>query len=96
MTPADQPPTDQPSADQPTDQPFDDPSDTSIWRPLHQLVAAVDAYIAQVYADAAIEGVKPTWVRELLRLYREGPMTITELAEASAAPTRPSAKKSPP
>ena len=84
MTPADQPfdqPFDQP-ADQPADRPFDDPSDTSLWRPLHQLVAGVDADIAQVYADAAIEGVKPTWVRELLRLYREGPMTITELAEA--------------
>ena len=64
------------------DQPFDDPSDTSLWRPLHLLVAGVDAEIAQVYADAAIKNVKPTWVRELLRLYREGPMTITELAEA--------------
>jgi DNA-binding MarR family transcriptional regulator len=66
----------------PADQPFEDPSDTGLWRPLHALVASVDAGISQVYADAAIKGVKPTWVRELLRLYRTGPMTITELAEA--------------
>jgi len=86
MPPADQPfedpAADRPSADQPFDDPFDDPSDTSLWRPLHALVASVDASISQVYADAAIKGVKPTWVRELLRLYRTGPMTITELAEA--------------
>lgn len=64
------------------DQPFDDPSDASLWRPLHHLTASIDADIAQIYADAAIKGVKPTWVRELLRLHREGPMTITELADA--------------
>lgn len=68
--------------DQPADQPFDDPTGTSLWRPLHVMTAAVDADIAQVYADAAIEGVKPTWVRELLRLHLQGPMTITELAES--------------
>jgi DNA-binding MarR family transcriptional regulator len=64
------------------DQPFDDPTGTSLWRPLHLLTAAVDADIAQVYTDAAIEGVKPTWVMELLRLHLQGPMTITELAES--------------
>lgn len=64
------------------DQLFEDPTGTSLWRPLHLLTAAVDADIAQVYAEAAIEGVKPTWVMELLRLYLHGPMTITELAES--------------
>ena len=67
------------SADQP---PFEDPSDASLWRPLHMLVAGIDADIAEVYADAAIKGVKTNWVRELLRLHRDGPMTITELAES--------------
>ena len=62
--------------------PFDDPTGTSLWRPLHVLTATIDAAIAQVYADAAIEGVKPTWVMELLRLHLQGPMTITELAES--------------
>jgi DNA-binding MarR family transcriptional regulator len=59
-----------------------EPTEASLWRPLHLLVAKVDADIAQVYADAAITGIKPNWVRELLCLHREGPMTITELAEA--------------
>src|SRR5256885_10571386 len=64
------------------DQPFEDPTGTSLWRPLQLLTSSVDAGIAQVYADAAIEGVKPTWVMELLRLHLHGPMTITELAES--------------
>ena len=62
--------------------PFEDPTEASLWRPLHALVATVDNDIARVYADAAIKGVKTTWVRELLRLHRDGPMTITELAES--------------
>lgn len=62
--------------------PFEDPSDASLWSPLHVLVATIDGDIAQVYADAAIKGVKTNWVRELLRLHRDGPMTITELAES--------------
>ncbi|WP_194915493.1 MarR family winged helix-turn-helix transcriptional regulator [Catenulispora rubra] len=69
-------------ADQATDQHFEDPTGTSLWRPLQLLTAGIDASIAQVYADADIEGVKPTWVMELLRLYLQGPMTITELAES--------------
>jgi DNA-binding MarR family transcriptional regulator len=64
------------------DQLFEDPTGASLWRPLHLLTAGVDASIAQVYTDAAIEGVKPTWVVELLRLYLLGPMTISELAES--------------
>jgi DNA-binding MarR family transcriptional regulator len=64
------------------DAPFVDPTGTSLWRPLHALTAAVDADIAQVYADAAIEGVKPNWVGELIKLQLHGPMTITELAES--------------
>jgi len=59
-----------------------DPTGASLWRPLHRLLSAMDADISRVYADAAIEGVKPNWVMELLRLHIHGPMTITELAES--------------
>ena len=66
----------------PEDQTFDDPTGSNLWRPLGILLDAVDADIARVYADAAIDGVKPTWVKELLHLHLHGPMTITELAES--------------
>ena len=59
-----------------------DPSEHSRWRPLRLLQAAMDADIARVYADAQVEGVKPSQVMELLRLHARGPMTITELAES--------------
>ena len=59
-----------------------DPTLHSRWRPLRLLQAAMDADIAQVYADAQVSGVKPNWVLELLRLHAQGPMTITELAES--------------
>jgi DNA-binding MarR family transcriptional regulator len=42
----------------------------------------MDAEIAQLYAEAQIEGLKPSFVLELLRLNSRGPMTITELAES--------------
>jgi DNA-binding MarR family transcriptional regulator len=43
----------------------------------------MDDDIAQIYKDLGISDLKPTWVRELLRLEADGPMTITELAEAT-------------
>ena len=46
------------------------------------LQAAMDAEIARVYSEARIEGLKPSFVMELLRLNARGPMTITELAES--------------
>jgi DNA-binding MarR family transcriptional regulator len=57
-----------------------DPTEHSRWRPLRLLQAAMDADIARVYAEAEIDGLKPTWVMELLRLHVHGPMTIKELA----------------
>ncbi|RLV10489.1 MarR family transcriptional regulator [Streptomyces griseocarneus] len=42
----------------------------------------MDADIARLYAERRIEGLKPSWVMELLRLHARGPMTITELAES--------------
>jgi DNA-binding MarR family transcriptional regulator len=61
---------------------FEDPTRHSRWRPLRLLQESMDADIAQVYADAHVRDVKPSWVLELLRLYARGPMTITELAES--------------
>jgi DNA-binding MarR family transcriptional regulator len=49
-------------------------------RPLRLLQAAMDADIARIYAEAQIDGLKPSFVMELLRLHARGPMTITELA----------------
>jgi DNA-binding MarR family transcriptional regulator len=63
-----------------TEASFPDPTEVSHWRPLRLLQAAMDAEIAAVYAEAHIEGVKPSYVMELLRLHARGPMTITELA----------------
>jgi DNA-binding MarR family transcriptional regulator len=57
-----------------------DPSENSRWRPLRLLQEAMDADIAQIYSEAAIDGLKPSFVMELLRLHARGPMTITELA----------------
>jgi DNA-binding MarR family transcriptional regulator len=42
----------------------------------------MDAEIGRVYAEASIDGLKPSFVMELLRLHARGPMTITELAES--------------
>jgi DNA-binding MarR family transcriptional regulator len=61
---------------------MDDPTEQSQWRPLHQLLARMDAEIGQIYIDREIKGLKPSYVMELLRLHAKGPMTITELAES--------------
>jgi DNA-binding MarR family transcriptional regulator len=47
---------------------------------LRLLQAAMDADIARIYAEAQIDGLRPSFVMELLRLHTHGPMTITELA----------------
>jgi DNA-binding MarR family transcriptional regulator len=59
-----------------------DPTERSVWRPLRLLLAMMDADIARIYAEAPIEGLKPSFVMELIRLHVRGPMTITELAES--------------
>ena len=59
-----------------------DPTGQSLWRPLRLLLDAMDADIARIYAEAEIDGLKPSFVMELLRLHARGPMTITELAES--------------
>ena len=59
-----------------------DPTEQSRWRGLRLLQAAMDAEIAQLYTEAQIEGLKPSFVMDLLRLNARGPMTITELAQS--------------
>ncbi|MEV2216709.1 winged helix DNA-binding protein [Streptomyces sp. NPDC050997] len=59
-----------------------DPTRQSLWRPLRLLQASMDADIAQVYSEQPIDGLKPSYVMELLRLHACGPMTIAELAES--------------
>lgn len=65
-----------------TDDEMLDPTEQSHWRPWRELQEAMDADIARVYAEAHIEGLKTSWVMELIRLHVHGPMTITELAES--------------
>ena len=57
-----------------------EPTEQSVWRPLRLLLARLDADIARIYADARIDGLKPSYTMELIRLHAYGPMTITELA----------------
>ncbi len=59
-----------------------DPTQQSLWRPLRLLQASMDADIARVHTEQRIEGLKPSFVMELLRLHAQGPMTIAELAES--------------
>jgi DNA-binding MarR family transcriptional regulator len=65
-----------------TGQTASDPTEHSRWRPLRLLLEAMDADIARLYAEAQIDGLKPSWVMELLRLHAQGPMTIAELARS--------------
>src|SRR5437660_1157998 len=65
-----------------TERGLPDPTQQSRWRPLRLLQASMDADIARLYAEARIDGLKPSYVMELLRLHAQGPMTITELARS--------------
>jgi DNA-binding MarR family transcriptional regulator len=60
----------------------EDPTLVSYWRPLRLLQQAMDDDIARVYAEAHIDGLKTSWVMELLRLHYSGPLTIRELADS--------------
>lgn len=59
-----------------------DPTQQSLWRPLRLLQASMDADIARIYSEQQVEGLKHSFVMELLRLHACGPMTIAELAES--------------
>lgn len=59
-----------------------DPTHQSLWRPLRLLQASMDADIARIHSEDRVDGLKPSFVMELLRLHACGPMTITELADS--------------
>ena len=71
---------------------FADPSRESRWRPLRLLQSRMDDDIARIYREAGIDELRPTWVRELLRLRARGPMSITALA-ASVGTTHSAASQ---
>lgn len=52
------------------------------WHALHELLAAMDAEIEQVYTEHGIQGVRPRFAYPLIRLAHTGPLTIRELAES--------------
>ncbi|MFJ8709422.1 MarR family winged helix-turn-helix transcriptional regulator [Streptomyces anulatus] len=52
------------------------------WHSLHELLAAMDAEIEQVYIERGIEGVRPRFAYPLIRLAHTGPLTIRELAKS--------------
>ncbi|MFI6909823.1 MarR family winged helix-turn-helix transcriptional regulator [Nonomuraea sp. NPDC050394] len=59
-----------------------DPTEISHWRALRLLQARMDEDIARLYTEARIDGLKPSYVMELIKLHLRGPMSIKELAEA--------------
>lgn len=64
-----------------TDPPTD-PTEQSAWRPLRLLLSGMDDEIAQLYTEAGIDGLKPSFVMELLCLDARGPLTIADLARS--------------
>jgi DNA-binding MarR family transcriptional regulator len=61
----------------------DDVSVASLWRPLRLLMQRMDDEIARVYEEMpGAEGLRPSWVFEILRLDAQGPMTIRQLADS--------------
>ncbi|GAA5135625.1 MarR family winged helix-turn-helix transcriptional regulator [Pseudonocardia adelaidensis] len=59
-----------------------DPTEQNRWRPLRQLLDAMDADIARLYTERGITGVRPRFVAPLIRLGRRGGMTIRQLADS--------------
>jgi DNA-binding MarR family transcriptional regulator len=59
-----------------------DPTEESRWRPLRVLLAAMDDDIVRLYAERGVVGIRPRFVMTLIRLGRQGPMAIQELADA--------------
>ena len=56
--------------------------DNSQWRPLRLLLDALDRAIVELYAEADIAGFRSRFTAPLIRLGRQGPMTIRALAAA--------------
>src|SRR3954447_6871482 len=61
----------------------DDVTVASLWRPLRLLMQRMDDEIARVYEEMPdVEGLRTSWVFEILRLDAQGPMTIRQLADS--------------
>jgi DNA-binding MarR family transcriptional regulator len=58
----------------------DDPTQVSHWRPLKELLDAMDADIARLYTERGVHGVRPRFSMALIKLRHRGPLTIKELA----------------
>ncbi|WP_234361812.1 MarR family transcriptional regulator [Plantactinospora sp. BB1] len=56
--------------------------DSSHWRPLWQMLNAMDQEIASLYDEAGISGLRTRFVGPLIQLSRHESMTIQELATA--------------
>jgi len=54
--------------------------DSSLWRPVWQLLGSLDRDIAELYAEAGLADFRPRFTGPLIRLGRGGPMTIQQLA----------------
>jgi DNA-binding MarR family transcriptional regulator len=62
---------------------IEDVTAASLWRPLRLLMQRMDDEIARVYEEMPdAEGLRTSWVFEILRLDAEGPMTIRQLADS--------------
>jgi DNA-binding MarR family transcriptional regulator len=61
--------------------PTPDLVDSSLWRPVWQLLGSIDRDIADLYAEAGLADVRPRFTGPLIRLARRGPMTIQQLAD---------------
>jgi DNA-binding MarR family transcriptional regulator len=58
----------------------EDPTEISHWKPLKDLLDAMDGDIAQLYAERGVHGVRPRFSMALIKLRHRGPLTIKELA----------------
>ena len=56
--------------------------DRSSWRPLRLLMSGMDRDIAALYENAGVADFRPRFSPALIKLSRQGPMTIRELADA--------------
>ncbi|WP_240660116.1 MarR family transcriptional regulator [Streptomyces sp. WAC 01529] len=78
--------TDSPDPTAPADPTAPVPADPTArpdpWQSLHELLAALDAEIEEVYVERGIEGVRPRFAYPLIRLAHTGPLTIRELAQS--------------
>jgi DNA-binding MarR family transcriptional regulator len=61
---------------------IEDPTEQSRWRPVFKLHSDMDDEISQIYEENGIEGLKTSWVLEIVRLHARGPMTIADLARS--------------